>query len=78
MNAPQFQPGQNAILTTGNDAVPVHVFGREPGEHTRRYPNAAWVYHVVPAGCDCGFDVPEDVLQATGRPEETARQNAPQ
>lgn len=63
MNTPKFSPGQSAILTTGNDAVPVHVFGREPGEFTRRYPKAAWVYHVFVAGGDFGFDVPEAMLR---------------
>ena len=50
MDAPRFQPGQDAVVNLGTAVVPCHVFGVEPGEHARGFHDVAWVYHVIPEG----------------------------
>jgi len=60
---PRFQPGEQAVVTLAGVDQPCHILGREPGEHARGFHGTPWVYHVVPAGCDFGVNVPESAVR---------------
>jgi len=62
------------VVNLGGIDQPCHILGREPGENARGFHGVEWVYHVVPAGCDFGVNVPETAVRpaATVRPGRAA------
>ena len=67
MTEPQFRPGQQAVVTLGQQDVPCRVFGYEPGEHARGFHGVEWVYHVIPEGADFGVNVAESAVRPPAR-----------